>query len=78
VIVEAVVNCGVTPLPVTMFGVTVPENHNTPAPEDALPTPKCVTVPEPPDPAGNAMVEAGETLFAVTVQAALRATATRA
>jgi hypothetical protein len=78
VIAVAVVRMGVTPFPVTMFGVTVPLYQSTPAPVCAEPTPKYVTVPEPPVPAGKEISAAGLTLFAVTVHPPeVRATATR-
>ena len=49
------------------------------APPPVLPQLKCVTVPEPPVPAGKSMFAAGLTLLAVTVKPEpLRATFTRA
>jgi hypothetical protein len=80
VIVEVVLTLGITPVAIVMFGVTVPEYNNVPAPLVSVPTPKCVIAPP-----GLAVhspkstFAAGLTLFAVTVQPApLRATATRA
>jgi hypothetical protein len=79
VIAVAVVNTGVTPEPVTMFGVTVPEYRSLPVPLTAVPTPKWVTVPEPPVPAGKLIFDTGLTLLPDTVQPPeVLATATRA
>jgi len=58
--VVAVVKTGVTPLPQTIFGVTVPLQRIGVAPAPVLPVLKLVTVPEPPEPAGNVMLETGE------------------
>jgi hypothetical protein len=58
--VVAVVSTGVTPLPQTMFGVTVPLQRIGVAPAPVLPVLKLVTVPDPPVPAGNVILETGE------------------
>ena len=74
-----VVKIGVTPLLTVIFGVIVPEYSNTPAPEEAVPIPKYVSVSEPPVAAGNEIFATGDTLVVVTVQPPdVRATATRA
>jgi len=83
--VDAVDNDGVTPLPVTMFGVTVPIHNSVcvPVGGDALENDveKFVTVPEPPVPAGKLIAATGDVLagpVAVTVQPPeVRATLTR-
>lgn len=81
--VVAVVNCGVTPLPVTMFGVTVPDQSSGEVVPPDLPVEKCVAVPEPPVPAGKLIVAAGDTVLAPVVavavaQPVVRETLTRA
>jgi hypothetical protein len=77
--VEAVVKLGVTPFPDTILGVTVPLHNIAEAPPPDLPVDQCVIVPDPPVPAGNVMVLAGDTLPDVSVQPpVVRATLTRA
>lgn len=74
-----VVNSGVTPVEMLMFGETAPLYSSFPAPLDAVPTPKCVAVSVPPDASGNVIAAAGATELFVTVQPDPdRATATRA
>lgn len=55
----AVVSRGVMPLPVEMFGVTVPLNRIAVAPPPVLPVQKCETVSPPPVPAGKSMLASG-------------------
>jgi hypothetical protein len=63
VIVDAVDSCGVTPEPVTMFGVTVPDHRIAAAPPPVdLPVDQKVAVPAPPVPAGNAIAATGDHL----------------
>jgi hypothetical protein len=63
--VEAVVSCGVVPLETGMFGVIVPKQMILPAPEDAVPTAKWVSVSEPAVAAAKAIVAAGLVDWAV-------------
>jgi hypothetical protein len=73
------VRLGVTPAPETMFGTTVPLHSIAEAPPPDLPVDQCVMVPDPPVPAGNVIVLAGDTLPEVSVQPpVVRATLTRA
>lgn len=77
--VVPVVNCGVTPEPVTIDGETVPRFSTAEAPPPVLPVVKYEAVPDPPVPAGNEMVATGETTPPVTDQPPeLRLTLTRA
>ena len=79
VIVDEVVKRGVTPFPVTMFGVTVPLQRIAVAPPPVLPVEKYVTVPEPPVPAGKSMLATGETEPELSAHPPeVRATLTRA
>lgn len=48
VIVVPVSSFGVTPATTAIFGVTVPRKIKLPAPDESVPTPKCVTVPPAP------------------------------
>ena len=74
-----VVKRGVTPELTEIFGVIVPETSKMPAPEDAVPIEKCVSVAVRLVQAGASMFATGETEFAVTVQPPeVLATATRA
>jgi hypothetical protein len=69
--VVAVDKLGVTPLPQTMFGVTLPLHKIGGLELDvtlALPVEKYDAVPLPPVPAGKLIAATGETLLAVTVQ----------
>ena len=63
----AVVRRGVIPSPVTMDGLTVPQNNIAAAPPPVLPKLKYVTVPDPPVPAGKSIFASGETDPDVTV-----------
>jgi len=63
-----VVKRGVTPDETEIFGVIVPLMTSTPAPLDAVPIEKCVSVALPPVHAGPSMLATGETELAVTVQ----------
>jgi hypothetical protein len=80
--VVAVVKTGVMPEPVVIFGVTVPDHRMALAPPPVLPVLKFVTVPDPPDPAGNEILATGEVEAGpvpLTVQPPdVRATLTRA
>lgn len=80
VIVDAVVNEGVTPFPATILGVTVPDQSIAEAPPPDLPVDQCVIVVGPPPvPAGNVMVLTGDMLPPVSVHPpVVRATLTRA
>ena len=83
--VEAVDSDGVTPLPVTMLGVTVPDQRIgcVPVGGEALDfdVEKYVTVPEPPVPAGKLIAATGDACVGavpLTVQPpVVRATLTR-
>jgi hypothetical protein len=68
VIVVAVERRGVTPLPVTTLGVTVPDHKIAAAPPPVLHVEKCDTVPVPPVPAGKSMLATGDTDPPVTAQ----------
>ena len=57
--VVAVDSDGVTPEPVTMFGVTVPDHRIGDAPPPDLPVEKYDAVPEPPVPAGKLIAATG-------------------
>ena len=63
----AVVRIGVTPLPHTMLGVTVPDICIAAAPPPGRPTQKKEAVPEPPVPAGKETLAWGEQELPVTV-----------
>ena len=80
VIVDAVVSLGVIPLPVTMFGVTVPEKNIFAAPPPVAPKLACVTVPVPPVPAGKSIFATGDVDPAAGAEnpPVVRATLTRA
>jgi hypothetical protein len=79
VIVVAVERRGVTPEPVTIFGVTVPLHRMGAVPPPVLHVEKYVTVPDPPVPAGKSMLATGDTEPPVTVQPpVVRATLTAA
>ena len=60
VMVVAVVKTGVTPLPLLMFGVTVPDQRMGLAPATGLARGEIGHDPVPPEPAGNVMLETGE------------------
>lgn len=67
VMVVAVVKRGVTPLPHTMLGVTVPDHRIAADPPPLFPVEKYVAVPDPAVPAAKSMFEAGLTELPVTV-----------
>src|SRR5512144_947090 len=70
--------CG-TDVETTMFGVIVPDHHRFPAPDDADPTEKCVSVGVPPVDTGKTMFATGcATLFVTAQPPDVRATAWRA
>ena len=74
-----VVKRGVTPELTLIFGVIVPDTSKMPAPDEAVPMLKCVSVAVRPVQAGASMFATGDTELAVTVQPPdVRATATRA
>jgi len=74
-----VVKRGVTPDETEIFGVIVPLTSKMPAPLEAVPIEKCVSVAVRPVQAGASMFATGDTELAVTVQPPdVRATATRA
>jgi hypothetical protein len=76
---EAVVSIGVTPLETTIFGVTVPLYRMIPAPLDAVPMLKNVSVSDPPVAAGNEILATGVMVCPEIAQPPeVRATATRA
>jgi hypothetical protein len=82
VTVEPVVKYGVTPVETLMFGVMVPEYNSFPAPVGAVPKLKYLAVVTINGStlvqAGNVMLAAGDTEFAVTVKPEVdRATAAR-
>jgi hypothetical protein len=79
VIVVAVVNLGVTPLPAAIVGDTAPDQSIALVPPPDLPVLKKLMVPEPPVPATKSMFAAGLTLPALdVVQPVERATLARA
>lgn len=59
--VVPVPSCGVMPVEIAMFGVTIPEYRIFPVPLDAVPIEKCVAVSEPPVACGNEIMEVGTT-----------------
>lgn len=79
VMVVPVFNLGMTPAAIAIVGLIVPLKSNSPAPDEARPTPKCVMVPEPVATSGKSAAAVNVAAVLVTVKPLpLRATATRA
>ena len=68
VIAVLLVRTGCVPVDTAIEGERLPKYSNTPEPDEAVPTPKKVSVSEPPVAVGKVIFELGLTLFEVIVQ----------